>query len=83
MSKYTVYLRNNETGEERGVENDGPWNKTTEYLWTDGNFGCDCNRALLFASAKAEKNPQRACGDGGFLIVKVVLDDGTELRDYE
>lgn len=85
MSKYTVYLRSKETGEERGVEMEGPWDDVAQYLWTDGNLGCDCNRQLQFDQAAGKRTPlgDTHCSDGRFLIVKVVLADGTELRDYE
>lgn len=85
MSKYTVYLRSKATGAERGVEMDGPWDDVAEYMWTEGNLGCDCNRELLFDQAAGIPTPLGGvrCSDGLFLIVKVVLHDGTELRDYE
>ena len=36
------------------------------YMWSEGNYGCDCNRALFFARAAGEEawNDERPCGDG-------------------
>lgn len=33
-----------------------------KFQWTDGNFGCDCNRALFFARAGKEPDPEIKCG---------------------
>lgn len=27
------------------------------FLWSDGNYSCDCNRALFFADANGEARP--------------------------
>lgn len=33
------------------------------YLWTDGNYGCDCNRQLFWLRADGQE--AIACQDGG------------------
>jgi len=62
MEKYIAYIRNNETNEIRRIvqytliEHDIEWG-TPEFLifmWTDGNYGCDCNRQLFFRTAGGE-----------------------------
>lgn len=54
----------------------------TEFFWTEGNFGCDCNRALLVHRALDEDEPDDPpCTDGRFslecLVVNEVLEIGT------
>jgi len=44
---YSVVLRDRQTGECRRVAMD-EWGDGCEFLWTDGNFGCDCNRDEMF-----------------------------------
>lgn len=86
-----VLIRHNPTGEERWYTDEWSFNhpKETreeslflgEFVWTDGNFSCDCNRALLFARAEGQPDPDnRECGDSEYTAVKAVLDDGTEVE---
>lgn len=28
------------------------WQEYSDYLWTDGNYGCDCNRSIFFGEAQ-------------------------------
>ena len=65
---YTIALRNNNTKEFRiMVVNDSDWNESEEYLWITGNFSCDCNRALFFARANDEPDPENTpCGKSKF-----------------
>src|SRR5512139_720810 len=39
------------------------------YQWTDGNFGCDCNRGNFFARAGGETELDHDCGDEAYRIV--------------
>jgi hypothetical protein len=72
---YRVLLRKNATGEERWIENKGPW---SEYLWTEGNFGCDCNRHLFFErSGSQETDEDVECGESAYFAVCVEFADGT------
>lgn len=50
---YTVSITDTTTGEtrERTYDDLGEWDEGSEYWWTDGNFGCDCNRGLEFGRA--------------------------------
>ena len=45
---YTVKLTDMLTQETRTVEMDGEWDLGAEFMWNDGNFACDCNRAKYF-----------------------------------
>lgn len=75
MTKITI--RENATGREAIHHTDYEWN---EWQWTDGNFGCDCNRHLFFARAVGEdENEDPDCGDGRYTIVKVTTDEGVEI----
>lgn len=49
---YKVCIIDTQTGEER-VHDMGniPWGDASVFWWIEGNFGCDCNRALEFARA--------------------------------
>lgn len=40
------------------------------FIWTDGNYSCDCNRALFFLRAAGDDEDWDAivCGDGGYKI---------------
>ena len=29
-----------------------------EFMWTDGNYSCDCNRALFHARARGAPDPE-------------------------
>lgn len=49
-----------------------------EYLWSEGNYSCDCNRALFFARAGGEPDPVRPCGEVAF-SVQIVGTDGKVL----
>ena len=44
-----VHLRDTVTGYSRVYETDGFWEdgQFIDFIWRDGNFRCDCNRALF------------------------------------
>ncbi len=46
---YRVAIKDTETGEVRVTE--FPYEDDDLFWWTDGNFGCDCNRWLTFERA--------------------------------
>ena len=74
---YSVFIRNNKTREIREYKDDWEWDDGLEYLWSEGNYGCDCNRALFFARAIGEVEPQDIpCGESLYDIVKIQLKDG-------
>lgn len=53
----------------------------TEYLWTDGNYGCDCTRRIFFNEHNGLATPDNArCGSGGFSIT-VFDENGNVLYD--
>lgn len=50
------------------------WDKgdgwTDEFWWSEGNFACDCNRAMQ------ANDPDESCGHGRFRV-RITLPDGT------
>lgn len=48
---YVAYITDSTTGETREHRDGLEWYEHSDYLWSDGNFGCDCNRFLFFERA--------------------------------
>ena len=70
--KFTnIIIRDSTTGEHRAYtesfhEDD---TDTLEFLWGEGNYACDCNRALFFARAGGKPDPKnRPCGDTRYQV---------------
>lgn len=72
-----VFIRDTMTAEIRQYRYPYPWDSASEYLWSEGNYSCDCNRALFFAEAHGENDPDRDCGDERY-VLKIVSDDSSE-----
>lgn len=60
------------------IHYNGVWHEASYFHWTEGNFGCDCNRSLFFSAWKSDSV---GCGgnDNRFYLAKIVLEDGTEV----
>lgn len=52
-----------------------------EYMWTDGNYGCDCNR-FLFHSRALGKDPNWDEGECGSERFKIRVMDGAGVVIY-
>jgi hypothetical protein len=39
-----------------------------DFIWSDGNYSCDCNRAIFFHEARKEDSSDRECGDSAFSV---------------
>lgn len=77
---YIIRLRNNSTREVREITENGDWDESSDYLWTEGNFACDCNRAQFFAHAAGEPDVEgRECSDELFTAIEAVLPDGRRI----
>lgn len=79
-----IHLKDTQTGEVRQIHEDAGWpgdeRCATEYMWTEGNYACDCNRGLFYARAAGEPDPEHTgCSDTRYVIVKVTDPDGTDL----
>jgi len=51
------------------------------YWWTDGNGGCDCNRAMVFNRAADEPEDDIPCSDNLFRVKVVDADSGDAIVD--
>jgi hypothetical protein len=80
--RYKVEIKNNETGEVRTRDmRDILWHEYSDWWWTEGNFGCDCNRHLEFERAAGTEPDfdSAACGHEKYTAIKAILQDGTEI----
>ena len=79
---YDVAIRRNDTGEVRMCRQDVDWDDTNDdghiYYWTEGNFGCDCNRELEFLRAGGDDPlfDSVECGGERFSALYALLPDG-------
>lgn len=75
-----IEIAKKETGEVRHYRDeffDCSAESASEFLWTEGNYSCDCNRALFFARANGEPDPLVECGEVAYTAIKAICDDGT------
>ena len=72
-----VEIRDNATGE---VRQDKSHRYHGPFIWAEGNYTCDCNRALFFARANGEDDPDQECGDAAFSL-RVLGEDGKVLYE--
>lgn len=75
---YSVLLRNNETGEERLIKYPLQWDYSSHFLWTEGNYACDCNRHLFFDRAIGIEPINVECGENKYSALYALLPDGTK-----
>lgn len=64
-----VHIRNNASGEVRTMPD--TWiGETMEYMWSEGSYSCDCNRAIFFFEGCGvnENADDWQCGDGAFTV---------------
>lgn len=74
---YSVNIKNNSTSEVRKVDFNLPWNNdSSHFLWTQGNYSCDCNKHLFFSNSEEDFK----CGDDVYSIVDITLDDGSLIK---
>lgn len=87
---YSVWIRDRKTNETVRCEMPYEWYKDDsddEFWWSEGNFGCDCNRLLTFERAKGndpEMGKDDKCHyddfpDGRFQVVSIKLPNGKEV----
>jgi hypothetical protein len=81
--RYKVVITRTADGEQRTYDHGDPhnvWDDVTEYMWTEGNYGCDCNRHLFFhRAAGAEADEDCACGETAY-HAHALFDDGTTME---
>lgn len=74
-----IYITDNTTGESRLHTED--WHD--DFIWSEGNFACDCNRALFFARAGGEDDTDKTpCGESRY-SVRIVDEAGNLLYEDE
>lgn len=74
MRDIVFRLREVATGEERDFTDTYPddySDEGVEYMWTEGNYACDCNRALFWSRLKGEPDPNIPCSAHLFTVVAV------------
>ena len=78
---YKVAIRKNETGEIRLCKQNLEWGEHSDYWWTEGNMGCDCNRFLEFERSGGEDPEWDAaeCSEGKYSALYAELPDGKKI----
>jgi hypothetical protein len=76
---YVVKIRRNSDGLEREIRMLFDWSASDLFWWTDGNFGCDCNRHLEFERAEgcSPEFAEAVCGESAYTAVQATLPDGS------
>lgn len=79
---YKVAIRNNLTGEVRVHNDKYEWGESSDFLWTEGNYGCDCNRHLFFerTGGREPDDTEDGCSSWRYTIDYVELEDGTRIK---
>lgn len=60
------------------IHRDG-WHSDSEspdFIWSDGNFACDCNRHDFFERAAGNEAGDHPCGSTAYVVDKIVLLNG-------
>ena len=52
------------------------------YLWQDGNYSCDCNRALFFEQTKGTEPTSINCGESEYLV-NIEVRGKSEYREFD
>lgn len=91
MSGLQIVIRENATGVVRTYrpeylpqydnDEDG-----TRFQWTDGNYACDCNRALFFMRAGGEQpawDGGGECGMTRYAVLSITMPNGKVLDDID
>lgn len=72
-TKAILYVRRNVDGVIR--KSNITWDYWGDFIWEEGNFSCDCNRAAFFAEAEGEDGPEDPpCGDNAFSVMLTTMD---------
>lgn len=78
--KYKARIIDTKTGESRTFETTTEYPDSLEFYWTDGNFGCDCNRGYSFIRAAGgqptDEEFDAPCTQGRYLVPTIVFENG-------
>ncbi len=84
---YKVHITEVATGITRESHIKWDWYRdgmSDEFWWTEGNFGCDCNRRMEFRRAGGDPEIEDSpCspneGPQAYRVTHAILDDGTRV----
>ena len=86
---YFVTMKDVTTGEVVVCKMDWTWEEGSEFLWSEGNWSCDCNRLYEFRENKGleripddDRSPYCKCSHV-FQILGIRLADGTLVYEEE
>lgn len=77
---YIVHIKHNKTGEVRKITFAEPQHEFSEFLWSEGNDECDCNRHGYFTGSFIHKFP---CGDTEYSVVDVTDENGERTEEMK
>jgi hypothetical protein len=69
--KAVLEIRRNADGVIRKYPDLWDWpddEELADYMWSEGNYACDCNRHLFFVFSGGEEDDDRPCGDGAYSV---------------
>lgn len=79
---YIVVLQRKSDGMVRLYPVEDKWSELTEFMWSEGNYACDCNRKLFFARTAGEPDPPEkdlpctpCTGDEEYIVLWVIEND--------
>jgi hypothetical protein len=57
-----------------------PWDEDSDWIWSEGNYSCDCNRAIFFERAAGKEHTREEmeawpCGDESYTITAITQDE--------
>ena len=84
----TVYVTRVSDSETRSITGEHFWSdhEGADYIWDEGNYACDCNRANFFAEGGGETRPDQPCSFGASpraFRVRIEVDGKTVYEDDE
>lgn len=47
---------------------DEDWDEANEFMWSEGNYSCDCNRSLFFHRAEGTPDDAGPCGNDRYSV---------------
>ena len=69
----TVSIKRNTTGEIRKFTYTYDTGEFFDYIWSEGNYKCDCNRHLFFLQAGGEEEDDGVeCGESLYTITEIL-----------
>jgi hypothetical protein len=92
MFPVRVHILRVSTGEARVIDDELPaahdWSADfpgpSFFRYKDGNEACDCSRAMLFARANREPDPNAQCTEGQYLVNMYNRETGKRIyREFE